>query len=29
MPGKQRRAERAACIARGRLNPDAIENAFA
>ena len=29
MPGKQRRAERAARIARGRLDPDVIENAFA
>src|SRR5262249_33449683 len=29
MPSKQRRAERTAGIARGRLNPDAVENAVA
>src|SRR5689334_17307107 len=29
MPGKQRRAKRAARVARSRLNPDSVENAFA
>src|SRR5207247_9137909 len=28
MPGKQRRSKRAAGVARGRLNPNSIENPF-